>query len=95
MVSLHWNSKLLPVLNNPNVSEERPTFLVGTWQETKFPGTPAYPFQLVGDRQVGSKAGDLITQLLQPWNCASSIVNVAFDTTTSNTGHLTAVCVCK
>jgi len=33
-------------------------------------------------------------QLIEKWDCANNIVNMVFDTTVSNTGHLTAVCVC-
>ena len=42
-LSLHWDSKQLPSLNNPNILEERLVVVVGTQQDTKLLGTPSYP----------------------------------------------------
>lgn len=92
--SLHWDSKLLPTLNNPNILEQRLTVSVGTHQATKLLGTPAYPAHSSGDRQAGKKVAELTMELIETWNCCDSIVNMVFDTTASNTGHLTAACIC-
>lgn len=32
-------------------------------------------------------------KLMTKWHCNDSIVNMTFDTTSSNTGHLTAACI--
>ena len=93
-LSLHWDSKQLPSLNNPNILEERLVVVVGTQQDTKLLGTPSYPSRSCGDRPAGRKVADLTIQLIEEWNGSENIVNMVFDTTASNTGHLTAACVC-
>ena len=54
-------------------------------------GVPALP------HKSNEKAGDLISNatvnLLREWNCVGSVMGMVFDTTSSNTGHLTAGCV--
>jgi hypothetical protein len=44
------------------------------------------------------KSGEIICNLtkdlLQQWNCTDNVVNLVSDTTASNTGHVTAACVC-
>ena len=57
--------------------------------------------QLLGVEKYHSKsdeaAGDIISNkiyhLLDVWKCKDSIVSMCFDTTASNTGHLTGACV--
>lgn len=41
--TLHWDSKLLPLLSNQNVTEERLTVVVGTTSELKLLAVPSYP----------------------------------------------------
>ena len=65
-VSLHWDPKLLQMLNNPNATEEQHTVLVSTQQETKLLSTPLYPSKAVGGRQVRSKVADLIMSCFNP-----------------------------
>ena len=36
---------------------------------------------------------DITFDLLSSWNCMDSIVNMAFNTTTSNTDHVTVTCI--
>lgn len=89
--SLHWDSKILSSLKNPNVMEERLAIAVGDSSETKLLGTPAY---LPGsDRNAGDIISEKTMSLLNSWGCADNIVNMVFDTTASNTGHVTAACV--
>lgn len=89
--SLHWDSKMLSTLTNKYETEERLTIAIGTEDEIKLLGVPSYT---PGTDQ---HAGDIITQkvaqLLSDWDCADSIVNMTFDTTSANTGHVTAACV--
>ncbi|KAJ8403988.1 hypothetical protein AAFF_G00343380 [Aldrovandia affinis] len=41
----------------------------------------------------GTIIAQLTCKLLQEWRCADQVVNMAFDTTASNTGHLMAACI--
>ena len=91
LATLHWDSKQMPSLSNNNVVEERLAVLVGNGNEMKFLGVPSYPAG--SDRKAGDIIADLTVDLLRSWNCSDSIVNMAFDTTASNTGHVTAACV--
>ena len=79
-------------LTDKNVNEERLTVAVGDVNEIKLLGVPAY--KPGTDR----RSGDIITEksmeLLKLWDCQNSIVSMVFDTTASNTGHVTAACVC-
>lgn len=89
--TLHWDTKLLPTLTNPNITEERLAVIVGNSCEIKLLGVPAYPPGT--DKKTGDIIANLTTNLLNSWNCSDSIVNMSFDTTASNTGHITAACV--
>lgn len=91
LASLHWDSKLMPALTNANIQEERLTVVVGNAHILKLLGVPSY---LPGtDRKSGDIIADLTVDLLKTWNCMDSIVNMTFDTTASNTGHVSAACV--
>lgn len=89
--TLHWDSKLMPSLSNPHVMEERLAVLVGNKSELKLLGVPAY--RPGTDHACGEIIANLTVPLLASWNCTDSIINMTFDTTVSNTGHLTAACV--
>lgn len=91
LATLHWDSKLIPTLSNRNISEERLTVIVGTAHEVKLLGVPSY--QPGTDTKSGQIISDLTCELLGSWGCTDSIVNMTFDTTASNTGHVTAACV--
>ena len=77
--------------NNRKISEERLSVQVETVSEMKLLGLPAY--KPGTDRKSGDIIADLIVDLLKSWNCTDSIICMAFDTTASNTGHITAACV--
>jgi hypothetical protein len=91
LATLHWDSKLMPTLSNSNVLVERLTVVVGNTLELKLLGVPSY--QPGTDRKSGDIIADLTCNLLSSWNCSDNIVNMTFDTTASNTGHVTAACV--
>lgn len=91
LATLHWDSKLMASLSNPNAKVERLTVVVGTSLDLKLLGVPAY--QPGANRKSGAVIADLTSELLLTWNCADSIVSMTFDTTASNTGHVTAACV--
>ena len=89
--TLHWDSKLMPSLCNKNITEERLTVVVGNTHELKLLGVPSY--QPGTDRKSGDIIADLTSDLLRTWHCVDSITNLTFDTTASNTGHISAACV--
>lgn len=91
LATLHWDSKLLASLTNQNITEERLSVIVGTSNELKLLGVPSY--QPGTDRKSGDIIAQLTVNLLESWKCADSIANLTFDTTASNTGHVTAACV--
>jgi hypothetical protein len=78
-------------LENRNISEERLTVVVGNNMKLKLLGVPAY--QPGTDRKSGDIIAGLTVDLLSTWLCADSIINMTFDTTASNTGHISAACV--
>ena len=89
--TLHWDSKLISNLTNAKHTEERLTVVVGNADTIKLLGVPRY---LPGMAQpTGDTIATLTTELLKAWQCQHAIVNMAFDTTASNTGHVTAACV--
>ena len=89
--SLHLDSKMAGKMQNPNEKEERLTVAVGNKKEVKLLGVPSYT------PGSGLKSGEIISSLtvnlLQSWKCSEVVVNMVFDTTASNTGHLSAACV--
>ncbi|KAJ4930285.1 hypothetical protein JOQ06_019290 [Pogonophryne albipinna] len=91
MCTLHWDSKLTPTLSNVRQLEERLTVVVGDAEQLKLLGVPAYTKGK--DEACGEIIARLTCKLLQDWCCADQVVNMAFDTTASNTGHLTAACI--
>ena len=91
LLTLHWDSKQMPLLSNKNIKEERLAIVVGNAKELKFLGVPSYA--MGSQRKTGDIIADLTIDLLRSWQCSDSIVNMAFDTTGSNTGHVTAACV--
>lgn len=91
MLTLHWDSKLTPSVTAPNESEERLTVSVGNINDVKLLGVPSY--KPGSGRGSGIIVSELAINLLEEWNCADRVVNMAFDTTASNTGHVSAACI--
>ena len=90
LCTLHWDSKLTPMLSNVRQLEEHLT-VVGDAERLKLLGVPAHKKQT--NEACGGIIAQLTCKLLQDWCCADQVVNTAFDTTTSITGHLTAACI--
>jgi len=88
--SIHWDSKLM-MNQAKHTSEERLVVAVGDQSDVKILGVPAY--QPGTDQRSGDIIAQASMQLLQSWNCVESIVNMTFDTTASNTGHVSAACI--
>ena len=74
-----------------NTPEERLVVAVGDNENIKILGVPAY--QPGTDQRSGDIIAEATMKLLRSWNCVGSIVNMTFDTTASNTGHVSAVCI--
>ena len=91
LATLHWDSKLMSSLENKNISQERLTVVVGNNVGLKLLGVPSYKPET--DCKSGNIIADLTFDLLSTWRCTKSIVNMTFDTTASNTGHISADCV--
>ncbi|KAL7394860.1 hypothetical protein ABVT39_005592 [Epinephelus coioides] len=91
LCTLHWDSKLTPMLSNVRQLEERLTVVVGDAERLKLLCVPAYEKQ--SNEACGAIIARLTCKLLQDWCCTDQVVNMAFDTTASNTGHLTAACI--
>ena len=88
--SLRWDSKLMPSLNNQNDKQERLVIAVGNSQEIKVLGIPYYAPGT--NKKSDEIICELTTDLLEKWKCADNIVNLVFDKTASNTGHISAAC---
>ena len=88
---LHWDSKLNKDLNNPYIKVERLSILVGNRDDLKFLGAPSY---MPGTDE---KSGEIISRetmaILNAWLLCRLIVAMVFDTTSANTGHITAACI--
>ena len=91
LCTLHWDGKLTPTLTNNRVTEERMTVVVGDALQLKLLGVPSY-FKGT-DQSVGEIIAKLTMNLMIEWHCNDRIVNMTFNTTSSNTGHLTAACI--
>ena len=57
----------------------------------KLLGVPPLPHK--SDQRAGDLISKATTNLLNNWECKDSVYGMCFDTTSSNTGHLTAACV--
>ena len=90
LATLHWDSKLMTSLTDKNVSEKWLCVVVGNAENLKLLGVPIYPS---GEESSGNKVANLTLDLLNSWHCTESIVNMTFDTTASNTDHISAAFV--
>ena len=91
-LSLHWDGKLMSSLSkcDDKIEERLPVLVTGT-TGTKFLDVPALPHK--SSERVGPQIAHQSKKLLQEWKCEDSVVSMVFDTTSSNTGSITAACV--
>ena len=91
LASLHWDEKMMSALDNQYENDECLVVAVSDGNDIKVLGIPSYRPML------GLKAGETIMNLshdlLVSWNCSESVRNMVFDTTASNTGHLSGACI--
>lgn len=88
LATLHWDSKVMQSLSDKNSSEERLVVLVGDNDKLQLLGTPSYKSGT--NRKTGDLIADRTVQLLESWRCCDIVVNMSFDTTPANTGHISA-----
>lgn len=89
--SVHWDGKLMYSLGSKYTDVERLPVLISGYEGVKLLGVP----------QIASKTtdpiGDIISnatkQLLVKWNCTDVVACMVFDTTSANTGHISAACI--
>ena len=86
MCTLHWDGKLISNLNNHRVTEERMTVIVCSSAQMKLLGVPSYT--KTTDKSCSSIIADITMKLID-----DRFVYMTFDTTSSNTGHLSADCI--
>ncbi|RXG60803.1 hypothetical protein Avbf_15064, partial [Armadillidium vulgare] len=76
-------------------TDDRLPVLVSGVNGTKLLGVPPLPSSTT---KAGLKHGKVVSvatkNLLIDWKCDKNIIGMVFDTTSSNTGQHTAVCVC-
>jgi len=82
LCTLHWDGKLTPTLENHRVTQERMTVVVGDASQLKLLGVPSY--YKPSDKSCGEIIAELTMKLMTEWHCDDRIVNMTFDTTSSN-----------
>ena len=89
--ALHWDGKIMSDIKDKYKKYDRLPILVSDKDSVKLLGVPALP------TKSSELTGDLISSevmpLVEKWNCKEQICSMVFDTTSSNTGHLTAGCI--
>lgn len=88
--SLHWDGKLMTSLDSKE-NEERLPILVSGPNGIKLLGAPRLPTK--SSEPMGELISSATEKLLDEWNCKTSVGAMVFDTTSSNTGHVTAGCI--
>ena len=91
ILTVHWDGKLMKSLQVAGETQERLPVLVSGIHGVKLLGVP------IVEGAKGEKVGPLIAMatvnLLNEWNCSNNVKAMVFDTTSSNTGKLTAACI--
>ena len=89
---IHWDGKLMETLQNKHLIEDcLPVLILGVGS-VKLLGVPALPVK--SSESAGSLISSATVSLAEEWNCADNISGMVFDTTSANTGRLTAGCIC-
>ena len=90
--AIHWDGKLMETLTNKYKSDDRLPVLVSGVGGIKLLGVPALP--LKSSQSAGILISTATMNLAEDWNCAGKISAMVFDTTSTNTGRLSAGCIC-
>ena len=82
----------MPSLSSKYKSDDRLPVLISGNNNFKLLGIPIIS-KSASDDKVGSLIGESVYDLVYQWQCAKNVVAMVCDTTSSNTGHLTAACI--
>ena len=92
MSVIHWDEKLMSTLDNKYIKEEHLPVLLSGEGHTKLLGVSKFPLHST-DYQ-GTIISTAVCGLLDDWSVDKSCIKfMSFDTTSANTGHLTAACI--
>jgi len=90
LLSLHSESKILSTLDDKYKNEDRLAVAVATQDSAKLLGIPKY--QHGTDKLSGTIISCATVSLLHDWGCQNNVFIMVFDTTSSNTGLVSAAC---
>lgn len=85
--TVHWDGKIMPSLESKYKSVDRFPVVISRDGNFKLLGIP------IVSTATGSVIGEKVYDLVQQWKCTSNVVAMACDTTSTNTGHLSAACI--
>lgn len=89
---LHWDEKLMETLDDKYLLDERMPVLLSGMGKTKLLGVTKLPTHST-DKQ-GTVVSSSVCALLKEWDIDTDCIKfMSFDTTSANTGHLTAACI--
>ena len=91
VASIHWDGKLMETLGNESSFEERLPILLSGVGGVKLLGVPKLPHK--NDTKMGPKIAGAALKLVEEWECDENVKAMVFDTTSANTGALTAGCI--
>ena len=89
--ALHWDGKIMSDIKDKYKKDDRLPILVSDKDSVKLLGVPALPTK--SSELSGELISSQVVPLLEKWNCKEQICSMVFDTTSANTGHLTAGCI--
>ena len=89
--AIHWDGKIMNDITDQYKQKDRLPILVSSGNSCKLLGAPALP--LKSSESSGELISTEVLKLLEKWNCHQHIASMVFDTTSSNTGHLSAACI--
>ena len=85
---LHWDGKLMDTLDNEFAVEERLPILLSGSGGVKLLGVPTLAHKSTD--KTGPMIAKAAKDLLDEWSCAEVVIGMVFDTTSSNTGAISA-----
>ena len=93
-LGLHWDGKIMVDIDDSNTKVERlPVHVSDSKGGTKLLGVPKL---MVGDAPglAGTNIANATYDLLKKWELEEKIATMNFDTTSTNTGHISGGCIC-
>ena len=90
--SIHWDGKLMETLTDKYSTDDRLPVLISGVGGVKLLGVPALPVK--SSESAGSLISSATVNLVEEWSCKEEVSSLVFDTTSANTGRLSAGCIC-